>query len=180
MKKTVRFLFLFALLFTVAGAFAVSCQKGSEEDVPEVGAEKKMPDIQPRAYPVSERFTIQADGTTISGTSFGYSFYVLAKAVTFKDFTCYLDRNESFRIVNYCDLTLNRKSVFTMRNGGGFGCRPIKISGNGSIKLKGTDLNVSIYEELFSAAEGYTLTSSGEVDEGYNTYSCTWTVEKSK
>ena len=180
MKKTLRFLFLFALLLTVAGTFAVSCQKGGEEDVPEVGAEKKMPEIQPMVYPVSERFTIQADGTIISYKSIGYSFDVLAKAVTFKDFTCYLDRNESFRIVNVCDLTLDRKSVFTMHNGGGFGCRPIKISGNGSIKLEGTGLNVSTYEELFSAAEGYTLTSSGKVDEGNNKYSCTWTVKKSK
>ena len=37
MKKTARFLFLVATLFTVAGAFAVSCQKegeGEEEEIP--------------------------------------------------------------------------------------------------------------------------------------------------
>ena len=32
MKKSVKSLFLFALLFAVAGAFVVSCEKGGEDD----------------------------------------------------------------------------------------------------------------------------------------------------
>ena len=179
MKKTVRILFLFALFFTVAGAVAVSCQKGGEEDVPEVGGRINKLVIQPMASLSAGEYIIEVDGTTISGKSIGYSFDVLAKAVTFDNFICILDNDRKFLIVNDCDLTLKGNSVFSINYLGTFWCRSIKLSGNGSFKLEGTDLNVFDYENTFSAAEGYTLTSTGKVDEGNGLVSCTWTVKKS-
>ena len=78
MKKTLRSLFLVALLFTVAGAFAASCQKGGdEEDVPEVGA-SRQPSIKPGIAPSGKTYVIKTDGTIISLTSSGYSFFVQA------------------------------------------------------------------------------------------------------
>ena len=180
MKKTVRYLFLFALLFTVAGAFAVSCQKsGGEEEVPAVGA-GNQPRIQPSVNPVSNTYIIEADGTTISATSGGYSFSVRARELTFNDFTCYLVNKEKFYFYNDCNLTLHGDNTITLANGGVFGGRHITLSGNGSITIKKINLNLTTFDNMFSAAEGYTLTSTGKVDEGNNWYSCTWTVEKSK
>ena len=179
MKKTVRYLFLFALLFTVAGAFAVSCQKGKEEDVPEVGS-GSHPQIEPAPNWIGTKCNIEADGTIISMSSSGYSFYVQAGAITFKSFTCALKDKEKFFFLNDCNLTLNGGSKFTLAKGGVFGGSHITFSGEGSITIKKQNLNVTTYNSLFSAAEGYTLTSSGAVDEGNNWYSCTWTVDKSK
>jgi hypothetical protein len=134
MKKTVRYLFLFALLFIVAGAFAVSCQKGSEEeDVPEVGAGSR-PNIIPSAKQTTNMYTITADGTTISATSSGYSFTILAKELTFKFFTCYLvNKEEKFSFINDCNLTLHGGSTIILANRGFFGgltshCRVAAVS----------------------------------------------------
>jgi len=180
MKKTFRSLFLVALLFTVAGAFAVSCQKGGdEEDVPEVGA-SRQPSIKPGIAPSGKTYTIKTDGTTISLTSSGYSFFVQAGAITFESFTCVLASKEKFTFINDCNLTLIGDSIIILSNGGLFGGSHVTLSGDGSITIKKINLNVTSFDDKFSAAEGYTLTSSGIVDEGNNWYSCTWTVDKSK
>ena len=179
MKKTLRFLSLVALLFTVAGAFAVSCQKGSEEDVPEVGSGSR-PLIEPAPNWSGTKCIIMTDGTILSRSSSGYSFQVQAGAITFNSFTCALKDKEKFFFSNDCNLTLNGNSKFTLAKGGVFGGSHITFSGEGSITIKKPNLNVTTYNSLFSAAEGYTLTSSGAVDEGNNWYSCTWTVSKSQ
>ena len=179
MKKTVRYLFLVALLFTVAGAFAVSCQKGGEEEVPAVGA-GNQPQIQPSVNPENNTYIIEADGTTISATSGGYSFSVRARELTFIGFTCYLINKEKFYFYNDCNLTLHGDNKFTLANGGVFGGRHITLSGNGSITIKKINLNLTTFDNMFSAAEGYTLTSSGKKDERNGYQSCTWTVDKSK
>ena len=179
MKKTVRYLFLFALLFTVAGAFAVSCQKSGEEDVPEVGSGSR-PLIEPAPNWSGTKCIIKADGTIISRSSSGYSFYVQAGAITFKSFTCALKDKEKFDFFNDCNLTLNGGSKFKLSPTAVFGGGHITFSGEGSITIKQQNLNVTSFNNIFSAAEGYTLTSSGKVDEGNNWYSCTWTVDKSK
>ena len=70
--------------------------------------------------------------------------------------------------------------ALTNGNGGLFGGSHVTLSGDGSITIKKINLNVTSFDDKFSAAEGYTLTSSGIVDEGNNWYSCTWTVDKSK
>ena len=179
MKKTIRFLSLAALLFTMAGAFVVSCQKGGgeEEDVPEVGA-GNQPRIQPIIHPKGNTFTIKTDGTTISLTSSGYSFEVRAGSITFKNFKCFLGRNESFIFRNECNLTLNGSSTFTMLNGGTFVGRHITLSGSGSLMFIAGYINETHYNNLFSAAEGYILTSSGKQNEEDGRQSCTWTISK--
>lgn len=180
MKKTVRFLSLAALLFTVAGTVIVSCQKeGGEEEVPAVGS-GNQPLILPRIPPKGNTFTIKTDGTTISLTSSGYSFEVRAGSITFKNFKCFLGRNESFIFRNECNLTLNGISTFTMLNGGTFVGRHITLSGSGSIKFIAGYINETSYNDLFSAAEGYTLTSSGKKDEENGLQSITWTIRKSQ
>ncbi|MBQ9548901.1 MAG: hypothetical protein IJV01_07090 [Bacteroidales bacterium] len=178
MKKTVLFLFLIALFFVVAGAAAVSCQKGEEEeDVPKVGAGSR-PKIDPTPIQSGSTYTIEVDGTIISRSSSGYSFFVQAGAITFKSFTCVLASKERFTFLSDCNLTLNGASIIRLSNGGLFGGSHVTLSGNGSITIKKINLNVTYFDKLFSAAEGYTLTSSGKVDEGNNWYSCTWMVEK--
>ena len=113
MKKTVRSLFLIAMLFTVAGVVGVSCQKGSEEEVPAVGA-GNQPQIQPSVNPENNTYIIEADGTTISATSGGYSFSVRARELTFIGFTCYLINKEKFYFYNDCNLTLHGDNKFTL------------------------------------------------------------------
>ena len=181
MKKTVRYLFLVALLFTVAGAFAVSCQKGGEEEENIDGASSgNMPIMQPKAQLRGNTYLIMTDGTIISAKSSGYSYDVRAEAITFRSFACLLNRNETFSFSKDCNLTLTGGSTFTLINGGHLSGRHVTLSGNGSITIKKINLNVTFFDDMFSAAEGYTLTSSGKVDEGNNLYSCTWTVDKSK
>ena len=179
MKKIVRFLFLIALAFTVAGTVIVSCQKGDgEEDVPEVGEGGTWPIIRPRVFPSGDCFRIEADGTSFMDTSKGYSYKVMAKAITFCFFTCYLSDGQEFELFHECDLTLMGKSFIQMSSGK-FTSDPVKFSGNGSLTFKKLGkLNLYYYKPLFVAAEGYTLTFSGEVDEGDNWYSYTWTVKK--
>ena len=181
MKKIIRYLFLVALLFTVAGAFAVSCQKGGEEEEIIDGASSgSTPRIEPKAQLSGKTYVIKTDGTIISLSSSGYSFSVQAGAITFRSFTCVLASTEKFTFINDCNLTLIGASLIRFFNGGVFGGRHITLSGNGSITIKKINLNVTPFDNMFSAAEGYTLTSSGKVDEGNNLYSCTWTVDKSK
>lgn len=181
MKKTLRSLFLVALLFTVAGAFAVSCQKGGEEEENIDGASSgSTPRIEPKAQLSGKTYVIKTDGTIISMSSSGYSFFVQAGAITFRSFTCVLNRNETFSFSKDCNLTLIGASLIRLFNGGKFGGSHVTLSGNGSITIKKINLNVTFFDDMFSAAEGYTLTSSGKVDEGNNLYSCTWTVDKSK
>ena len=181
MKKTVRYLFLFALLFTVAGAFAVSCQKGGEEEENIDGASSgSTPRIEPKARLSGKTYLIMTDGTIISSKSSGYSYDVRAEAITFRSFACLLNRNETFSFSKDCNLTLIGASLIILSNGGLFRGSHVTLSGNGSITIKKINLNVTFFDDMFSAAEGYTLTSSGKVDEGNNLYSCTWTVDKSK
>ena len=179
MKKIVRFLFLSALAFTVAGTVIVSCQKGDgKEDVPEVGEGGIWPIIRPQVFPSGDYFRIEADGTSFMDTSVGYSYRVMAKAITFCLFTCYLSDGQAFELFHECDLTLMGKSFIQMGSGK-FTSNPVKFSGNGSLTFKKLGkLNLYYYKPLFVAAEGYTLTFSGEVDEGDNWYSYTWTVKK--
>ena len=180
MKKTLRSLFLVALLFTVAGAFAVSCQKGGEEESIDGASSGSTPRIEPKAQLRGNTYLIMTDGTIISMSSSGYSFVVQAGAITFRSFTCLLNRNETFSFSEDCNLTLIGASLIRLFNGGKFGGSHVTLSGNGSITIKKINLNVTFFDDMFSAAEGYTLTSSGKVDEGNNLYSCTWTVDKSK
>jgi hypothetical protein len=178
MKKIIKFLFLFALLFTVTGAVAVSCQKsGGEEDI-DGASDKSRPQIKPTPRIGSNKYVIEADGTTISLTSRGFSFNVTAGAITFKNFTCFINRKEEFTFYNDCNLTLSGGSTINLFNGGEFFCWHVTLSGSGSITLKGVNLDVTNYNNKFSAAEGYTLTSTGKVDEGNNNYSCTWSIKK--
>ena len=180
MKKIVRFLFLSALAFTLAGTVIVSCQKGGEEeDVPEVGA-GSQPKIDPAPEQRGSKYTIEVDGTIISRSSSGYSFFVQAGAITFESFTCVLTSKERFSFKNDCNLTLNGASIIRLFTGGLFGGSHVTLSGDGSITIIKINLNVTSFDNMFSAAEGYTLTSSGKVDEGNNLYSCTWTVEQSE
>ena len=53
--------------------------------------------------------------------------------------------------------------------------RYITLSGSGSIKFIGGFINETDYNDLFSAAEGYTLTSSGKKEEenGCKVFQCT-------
>ena len=180
MKKIVRFLFLIALAFTVAGTVIVSCQKGDgEEDVPEVGA-SRQPLIKPVITPSGNTYTIKTDGTTISLTSNGYSFEVRAGSITFKSFKCFLNRNESFAFHNECNLTLSGDSTFSLLNGGKFIGSHITLSGSGSIKVIAGSINETTYNNLFSAAEGYTLTSSGKKEEENGLKSITLTIKKNR
>ena len=180
MKKIVWFLFLVALAFTLAGTGIVSCQKGGdEEDVPEVGASRK-PVIKPVIAPSGNTYTIKTDGTTISLTSNGFSFEVMAGSISFKDFKCFLNRNEIFIFYNECNLTLSGDSIVSLSNGGFFGGRHITLSGSGSIKFIGGFINETDYNDLFSAAEGYTLTSSGKKEEENGQQSITLTIKKNR
>ena len=181
MKKTLRYLFLVALLFTVAGAFAVSCQKGGEEDVPQVGSQRK-PTINPKINPDRDVYYINTDGTTLSGSSTGYNFEVRAKAITFNDFKCYLDDSQEFLLFNECNLTLIKNSVISMSSTSVFLLTggPLRLSGNGSLTLKQVGkLNETGFKEIY-AADGFTMTYSGAVDKGDNIFTYTWTVKKSK
>lgn len=180
MKMTARFLFLAATLFTVAGAFAVSCGKEAEEeeDIPGAGS-KVAPWIEPPGIDTYDSIYITTDGTTLSNYSGGYSIFVTARELTFNSFTCLLDRGEKFGINNECNVTLKGGSAIHMFNGGFFGGRHVTLSGSGSITLKALNLNFTDYNNMFSAAEGYTLTTSGLVDEGNKRYSCKWSVRES-
>ena len=181
MKKIVGFLFLVALLFTVAGAFAVSCQKGGEEEENIDGASSgSIPRIEPKAQLRGNTYVIKTDGTIISAKSSRYSYDVMAEAITFRSFTCLLASKEKFTFINDCNLTLIGASLIRLSNGGIFGGSHVTLSGNGSITFKQGFINEKDYNNLFSAAEGYTLTSSGKKDEGNGLQSCTWTVNKSK
>ena len=176
-KVKVRFLFTVALLLAVAGVAAVSCQKKSGEDTPEVGG-KSGPVIKPYVMPVGDLFRIATDGTSILGTSRGYSYQVTAKSITLQTFNCDLTPNLEFELINECSLTLVGDSVIQMVSGH-FATNPITLSGNGSLTFRKLGrLNMYEYKQLITVAEGYNMTYSGEVDEGNNTYSYTWKVKK--
>jgi len=177
MKKIVRFLFPVALLFAVAGPAVVSCQK--EEDI-SVASSAAMPRIIPDVVPKRNKFFIVTDGTTISTSSSGYSFVVSAGAITFDGFRCFLSRGESFGFMHECNLELKGNSVFYLNSGGVFVGAHVTLSGIGSIKIMGRDINETRYNNLFSAAEGYSLTSSGKQDEDKGLQSITFTVRKNR
>lgn len=180
MKKTVRFLFLVAMLFTVAGAFIMSCQKGGGEEEGIDGASSgHMPNMQPPARLSSKTYVIETDGTIISAKSSGYSYDVRTGAITLKSFTCFLDQGESFSFFNDCNLTLRGGSTFTLLNSAHFGDNHVTLSGSGSITFIQRYINKTDYNNLFSAAEGYTLTSSDKKEEENGRQSCTWTIKKS-
>ena len=176
MKKSVKILFLFALLLSVAGAFFVSCQK----DDPAGRREGSMPEIIPSADPMGDRYVIKTDGTRISYESSGYSFEVRASAVTFFYFTCTLSGHMYFTFTNECNLTLNGDSTFVLELGGRFGGQHLTLSGDGSITIMRSYINEFDYNDKFSAAEGYTLTYSGKKDAGNGMESCTWRIAKSE
>ena len=149
MKKIVRSLFPVALLFAVAGPAVVSCQK--EEDI-SVASSTAMPRIIPDVVPKRNTFFIVTDGTTISTSSSGYSFVVSAGAITFDGFRCFLSRGESFGFMHECNLELKGNSVFYLSSVGGvFGGAHVTLSGIGSIKIMGRDINETRYNNLFSA-----------------------------
>ena len=177
LKKTL--VLVAALLYAVAGLTAVSCRNASEEnsDVPTVGGEV-WPVIDPMVFPDGGYFRIEADGTTILGTSSGCGYKVMAKAVTLTIFTCYLGPHQSFELYNECNLTLWGKTIIHTDNSK-FTNTPVWLSGNGSLTLRKLGkLNLYFLADQFAAAEGHTMTFSGEVDEGSNYYSYTWTVKK--
>ena len=179
MKMIVRFLLPAALLFAVAGPIAVSCRKGDGEEDIEVASSARLPRIVPNVSPsYNNDITIQTDGTTISLTSSGYSFFVVAGAITFQRFTCYLSLDEAFAFTNECNLKLDGSSTFTLINGGVFSGRHITLSGSGSIKFIERTVSETHYNKLFSAAEGYTLTSSGKQEEANGRQSITFKVRK--
>ncbi len=179
MKKTVRSLFLIAMLFAVAGAFVVSCQKGGEEEENNDGASSgSTPRIEPKAQLRANTYLIMTDGTIISSKSSGYAYDVRVEAITFRRFTCFLNRNETFSFSKDCNLTLTGGSTFTLINGGHFSGCHVTLSGNGSITFKQINLNVTSFDERFSAAEGYTLTVSDVKDEGNSLESYTLTIKK--
>ena len=180
MKKSVKSLFLFALLFAVAGAFAVSCEKGGEDDLPG-RHEGVAPDISPFLNPKGDTYFIETDGTTISRESRYYSFEIKAKAITFNSFSCTLVDDKFFVFSEECNLTLSGSSTFTIDKYGLFGGKHLTLSGNGSLTIKAGSINEADYNRKFSAAEGYTLTSSGKKDDRNGArQSCTWTVKPSK
>ena len=180
MKKTVRFLFLVALLFTVAGVVGVSCQKGSEEDVPEVGSDSQKPYLQPMVIPFGSEYTIKVEGTKFSLVSSGYSYKVYAESITFEFFTCYLTRGKKFELGEVCNLTLIGDSQVIMSNEGIMFGGSVRLSGTGSITMEAMELNTTFYNDMFSAAEGYMVTMGEKKKVGDNWSSCTWTVDKSK
>lgn len=180
MKKSVKSLFLFALLLSMAGALVVSCEKGGEDD-PTGRYGGTEPDIRPFLDPKKDTYYIESDGTTISRESRGYSFEVKAKAITFNSFSCTLTDRKYFVFSEDCNLTLSGGSTFTIDDEGKLNAKHLTLSGNGSITLKAANINEVNYNRKFSAAEGYTLTSSGNKDERNGTrQSCTWTIQKSK
>lgn len=63
-----------------------------------------------------------------------------------------------------------------MLNGGAFGGSHITLSGNGRIKFIERYFNETHYNNLFSAAEGYTITSSGKKEEEKGLQSIEWKV----
>lgn len=181
MKKIVRYLFLFALAFTLAGVVGVSCQKGGEEeDVPEVGSDSQKPYLQPVVIPFGSEYTIQVEGTKFSLVSSGYSYKVYAESITFEFFTCYLTRGKKFELGEVCNLTLIGDSQVIMSNEGIMFGGSVRLSGTGRITMEAMELNTTFYNDMFSAAEGYTVTMGEKKKVGNNLYSCTWTVDKSK
>lgn len=181
MKKSVKSLFLFALLFAVAGAFVVSCEKGGGEDDPTGRFEGVAPNISPFLNPKGDTYYIETDGTTISRESRNYSFEIKAKAITFNSFSCTLIDDNCFVFSEECNLTLSGNSTFTIEIDGIFSAKHLTLSGNGSITFKAGSINEADYNRKFSAAEGYTLTSSGKKDERNGArQSCTWTIKPSK
>ena len=97
-----------------------------------------------------------------------------------QEFKCFLNRNEIFIFYNECNLTLSGDSIVSLSNGGFFGGRHITLSGSGSIKFIGGFINETDYNDLFSAAEGYTLTSSVKKEEENGQQSITLTIKKNR
>ena len=180
MKKIVGFLFLVAMLFTVAGAFAVSCQKvgGEEEENIDGASSGSIPRIEPKAQLRGNTYLIMTDGTIISSKSSGYAYDVRAEAITFRSFTCLLNRNETFSFSKDCNLTLTGGSTFTLINGGHLSGCHVTLSGSGKITFIQREINEIYYNNKFSAAEGYTLTVSDVKDEGNGRESYTLTIKK--
>ena len=169
-----------ALLFAVAETVIVSCQKGGGEEDIDGATSSRIPLIRPGIKPSGDTYTIRTDGTTLSLTSSGYSFDVMAGAITFNSFTCYLKQREYFILHNECNLTLKGSSVFKLFDRATFGGSHITLSGSGSIKLIAGFINEMSYNDRFSAAEGYTLTFSGKETGEDGMQSCTWTIKKSQ
>lgn len=161
MKKTVRFLFLFALSFAMAGTVIVSCQKGgSEEEVEGIAGDSAriQPRIQPSVTPDGGHYFIVADETTFTSRSSGFSFDVMAASITFSYFTCCLNHNERFAFGHECNLTLKGSSTFTLLNGAVFGGRHVTLSGSGSIKFRSlviNETNYNIYSPLQKATPSH-------------------------
>ena len=177
MKTRISLLSLaFSLCLASTIAITVSCEKSGPEDEPMVGGEV-APTIIPMPTLYGNEFNIKSDGTTISGTSSGYSFRIAAGELTLKNFKCYLDGiKQYFDILSSCNLTLVGGSSITAYNGASIRISDVKLSGRGTITIIRNNKDFSILKSHISAAEGYTVKVSDVKDDGKGYYSCKWTV----
>lgn len=177
MKTKVSLLTLaFSLCLVATVGISVSCEKSGLEDEPMVGGEVK-PTIIPTPTLYGNEFNIKSDGTTISGTSSGYSFRIAAGELTLSNFKCYLSGGKQyFDIISSCNLTLVGGSSITAYNGASIRISDVKLSGRGTITIIRNNKDFSILKSHISAAEGYTVKVSDVKDEGGGYYSCKWTV----
>ena len=177
MKTKVSLLSLaFSLCLVATVGISVSCEKSGLEDEPMVGGEVK-PTIIPTPTLYGNEFNIKSDGTTISGTSSGYSFRIAAGELTLSNFKCYLSgTNQHFDILSSCNLTLVGDSSITASSGAKISISDVKFSGRGTITIIRNKKDFSILKSHISAAEGYTVKVSDVKDEGGGYYSCKWTV----
>jgi hypothetical protein len=173
--KTILLSLALSLCLASTVAITVSCEKSGLEDEPMVGATK--PGIIPTPTLYGNEFDIKSDGTTISGTSNGYSFRIAAGELTLSNFKCYLSGGKQyFDIISSCNLTLVGGSSITAYNGASIRISDVKLSGRGTITIIRNNKDFSILKSHISAAEGYTVKVSDVKDEGGGYYSCKWTV----
>ena len=176
MKTKVSLLTLaFSLCLASTIAITVSCEKSGPEDEPMVGGEV-APTIIPKPTLYGNEFNIKSDGTTISGTSSGYSFRIAAGELTLSNFKCYLSGGKQHFDIISCNLTLVGGSSITAYNGASIRISDVKLSGRGTITIIRNNKDFSILKSHISAAEGYTVKVSDVKDEGGGYYSCKWTV----
>ena len=175
--RTALLTLAFSSCLAATVAITVSCEKTGVEDEPEV-KENVWPSIDPSPDPpVGGVFTITFDGTTISGSSAGYSFSINAGALTFRDFKCYLfDDKESFVMNSSCNLTLYGDSFIRAYNRARIHFSDVKLSGMGSITILTSSSYLTYLKSHISAEDGHTVTVSDVKDEGNGNYFCTWTV----
>ena len=178
--RTILLSLALSLCLVATVGITVSCEKSGPEDEPMVGEEVEE-EVEPRIIPdpglSANEYEITSDGTTISGTSSGYSFRIAAGELTLSNFKCYLSgTNQHFDIPSSCNLTLVGGSSITAYNGASIRISDVKLSGRGTITIIRNNKDFSILKSHISAAEGYTVKVSDVKDEGGGYYSCKWTV----